>query len=313
MRGVLVAGGSGLVGRKLLAALAERGLPTTLLSRRRSLEGLPAGVVLATWDELTGALGNADAVVNLSGEGIAEARWSRARRELLVRSRVESTTRLVELMAQLPSPPAVLVNASAVGYYGPRGTAPVDEGTPAGSGFLAELCRAWEAAADGAGALGTRVVKLRIGIVLAREGGALPRMAAPVRAFLGSPLGDGRQGMPWIHVDDLVAMILAALEDPAWSGPVNATAPEPVANAAFTRLLGRVLHRPVLPVPGFLTRTVLRAVLGDLAEELLLSGAFVQPRRAMELGFRYRHPGLEEALRDLLSPAPPGGSGAPRP
>lgn len=302
MSRVVVAGGSGLVGRRLLARLAAQGDEVVLLSRRTRVEGLPAGVRTAPWEDLDQVLPGAAAVVNLAGEGIAERRWTPARKALLLASRVDTTARIVAALGRAEPRPPVLVNASAIGIYDPRAPAPVDEDSPAGDGFLPEVCRAWEAAAEAATALGTRVVRLRIGVVLAREGGALPKMAAPVRAFLGAPLGHGRQGVSWIHIDDLVDLVLQALRDPAWVGAVNATAPEPLANAAFTALLGRVLHRPVLPVPGWLTAAAVRAVAGEVADALLLAGPFVLPRRAQAQGFPFRYPGAEAALADLLRP-----------
>jgi uncharacterized protein (TIGR01777 family) len=176
----------------------------------------------------------------------------------------------------------------------------VTEDQPTGKGFLARVCRAWEAAADGAPP-GVRVVKLRLGVVLAREGGALPRMALPVRLFQGAKLGHGQQGLSWIHVEDAVAMILAALRDPAWAGPVNATAPGPVTNETFTRALCRVLRRPMVPVPAFATRAALGLLLGEMAEEMLLAGVFAYPRRAEDRGFSFRFPEVEAALADLMA------------
>jgi len=216
-----------------------------------------------------------------------------------VDGRVDTTRRITAALAALASPPPVLVNASATGFYGPRDGAPVDEATPAGKGFLAKVCREWEAAADTA-PVGVRVVKLRIGVVLAREGGALPRMALPVKLFQGSKLGHGQQGMSWIHIDDLVALIQEAATNPAYAGPVNAVAPYPVTNESFTRAIARQLHRPVWPVPAFLTRTAVKVLVGDMADEMLLNGVFAYPRRAEGLGFAFRHPRVESALADLL-------------
>jgi uncharacterized protein (TIGR01777 family) len=192
------------------------------------------------------------------------------------------------------------VSASAIGYYIPKDAAPVDEGAAPGSGFLAEVCQAWEAEALAATALGVRVACIRIGVVLAREGGALPKLALPVRCFSGCKLGSGQQGLSWIHLDDLVAMLVAATCNPAWEGAFNATAPEPLSNGAFTRLVARRLHRPLLPVPGFLTTLATKLLLGEMAEALLLQGAFVQPAHAQSLGFPFRYPTAQAALEDLL-------------
>lgn len=297
---VVIAGGTGLVGRHLSAALAASGRDVTILSRSAPAAAFPPGIQVHSWENLPATLDGANAVINLSGAGIADARWTPARKQILARSRVDPTRRLAQALGATPRRPPVLVNASAVGIYGPRDERPVTEDQPPGQGFLADLCRAWEAAADEAAIHGVRVVHLRLGIVLARDGGALPRMAQPARFGLGAKLGDGRQGMSWIHVDDLVALVQAALTHPAWQGPVNATAPFPESNAAFTRALCRRLHRPMPPVPAWLTRTALGLLLGEMGEAVLLQGAYVLPAKAQALGFQFRFPHLPEALQDLL-------------
>jgi hypothetical protein len=294
---VVIAGGSGLVGRHLVRALLREGTRVIVLSRSRPGSG---AVETCGWDDLPGALEGADAVINLCGEGIAGGRWTAARRQTLLDSRVGPTGRLVTALGQVARRPPVLVNASAVGFYGALDGRPVAEDHPAGRGFLAELCRQWEAAADGAAAHRVRVVKLRLGVVLARDGGALPRMALPVKLWVGTRLGPGQQGLSWIHVDDLVRLILAAAADPAYEGAVNATSPTPVSSAAFTRTLARRLRRPVLPVPACLTRLALQALLGEMGVAMLLEGAFVHPGKAERLGFEFRFPRLAEALADLL-------------
>jgi hypothetical protein len=294
----VVAGGTGLVGSRLVRALAAQGTEVTVLTRSGA-PALPPGARAASWEDAEVALAGADALFNFCGAGIADRRWSVARKWLLEDSRVGPTLRLARALAQLPAPPRVLVNASAVGIYGSLGQAPVDESQEPGQGFLPDLCRDWEAAAATARANHVRVVLLRMGVVLAREGGALPRMAMPVRLFLGSPLGHGRQGMSWIHADDLVRLCLAAAADPAWAGPINATAPNPVSNEEFTSALARRLRRPVLPAPAWLTRTALDLALGEMGRTLLLDGAFVLPRKALELGFQFWRPNLEDALATL--------------
>ncbi|HLO68791.1 MAG TPA: TIGR01777 family oxidoreductase [Holophaga sp.] len=291
---VVLAGGTGLVGKRLREALASAGASVTVLTRNPA--GVPGG---AAWEDLPRVLEGADAVINLAGEGIADKRWSPARRKALVDSRVDTTRRITAALAALPTPPPVLVNASATGFYGPRDGAPVDEAAPGGKGFLAKVCREWEAAADTAPA-GVRVVKLRIGVVLAREGGALPKMALPVKLFQGAKLGHGQQGMSWIHIDDLVAMIVEAASNAAWEGPVNAVAPYPLTNESFTKAIARQLHRPVWPVPAFLTRAAVKLLVGDMADEMLLNGVFAYPRKAEALGFTFRHTKAESALADLL-------------
>jgi len=289
---VVLAGGTGLVGRHLADSLSRDGVEVRVLSRR---PGSPF-----SWDDLPRALEGADAVVNLAGEGIADKRWTPSRKDAILRSRVESTNRLVAAMGALPSPPRALVNASAVGFYGPMDGRPVEEGRGPGKGFLAKVCRQWEAAADAATPLGIRVVKLRLGVVLARDGGALPKMAFPVRMFQGARLGHGQQGLSWIHIDDLVRLVREAAENPAYSGALNATSPRPVTNETFTRALARRLHRPMLPVPGFVTRTALDLLFGEMGREMLLEGSFVYPRKALELGFSFKFETVEEALADLL-------------
>lgn len=299
LKRVVVAGGTGLVGRALTRALVDQGVVVLVLTRNSTRTDLPAGASAQDWTDLAATLEGADAVINLAGEGIADHRWTPARKAAIRDSRILSTQRLVEAMKGCVNPPKVLVNASAIGLYGSHGADPVDEFSPPGHGFLPDVCRDWEAEAKAA-ATSTRVVRLRIGVVLAREGGALPKMALPVRLFQGSRLGSGAQGLSWIHLDDLVAMLMEAAANEAWEGPFNGTAPGPLSQEAFTRLLARQLHRPVLPLPAFLTAGLLRLALGELADALLLQGAFVHPVRAQKLGFTFRFPTAQEALEDLL-------------
>ena len=199
-------------------------------------------------------------------------------------------------MSALPEP----LNASAVGIYGGLDGRPVDETQPPGQGFLPRLCTQWEAAADAALAQGVRVVKVRIGLVLAGEGGALPKMALPVRFFQGTKLGHGQQGFSWIHIDDLVGLFIEAARNPEYAGAVNGTAPRPMTNETFTRALALRLRRPLLPVPAWLTRTAVKLLVGEMAEALLLQGAFVYPRQAERLGFVFRFEDAKTALQDLL-------------
>ena len=297
---VVVAGGSGLVGRKLVRALLDRGAQVQVLTRNPATLHVPAGASAHGWEGLPGLLEGVDAVINLAGEGIADRRWSSARKTAIRDSRTRTTARLVEAMRGCGQPPKALVSASAIGYYIPRDTRPVDEGTGPGSGFLAEVCRAWEGEAEAASALGVRVALVRIGVVLDREGGALPKMALPVRWCAGCKLGAGTQGLSWIHIDDLVAMLIEAARNPAWSGAFNGTAPQPLSNEAFMQLIAQRLRRPLLPVPGFLTALATRLLLGEMAEALLLQGAFVLPARSQALGFQFRFPTAKAALEDLL-------------
>lgn len=304
LRQVVIAGGTGLVGTRLASVLRDRGIAVTILSRHPVVADLPAGIPVVAWGDAARVMEGADAVINLAGEGIADRRWSPARKQALLASRTESTGRVVAAIAQCDLKPQVLVNASAVGIYGGHDGAPLDETTQPGQGFLAGLCQAWENAAEAVLPLGLRLVKLRIGVVLAQEGGALPKMALPVKLFQGAPLGSGQQGLSWIHIDDLVDLLIESAQNLSYVGAINATAPFPVSNDTFTRLLGKALRRPILPIPAFLTRTALRLLVGEMADEMLLAGAFVYPRRAQALGFHFRFPTLETALIDLIPGAP---------
>ena len=297
---MVVAGGTGLVGRHLVAALLEEGFAVTVLSRTPERAVLPTGATASSWADLPQVLEGAGAVINLCGAGIADRRWSPARKRELLESRLEPTGRIVAALAGLAVKPA-LINASAIGIYGPRDGRPIDEDERhgPGTGFLAKLCRQWEAAADAALPHGVRVAKVRIGIILARDGGALPKLALPVKLFQGTRLGHGQQGFSWIHMDDLVRLFIEAARNPAYAGAVNATAPMPTTNETFTRALAQRLHRPLLPVPAFLTRTAVKLLLGEMAQALLLDGAFVYPSKATELGFTFRFERAEDALADL--------------
>jgi uncharacterized protein (TIGR01777 family) len=291
---VLVSGASGLVGRALVGRLEARGDFVVPLVRRDGASGV-------RWDPKTGRFDDAaaegfDAVVHLAGENVAAGRWTERRRTEIRDSRVVGTRLLAEHLAGLGLPPQVLVCASAVGFYGDGGGAACTEASPRGRGFLAEVCERWEAACGPASARGIRVVTLRIGLVLAAEGGPLPRMLPAFRLGLGAQLGDGKQWMSWIALADLVAVIERAIMDETLRGPVNAVAPEPVTNAEFTTTLAQVLGRPsFLVVPAL----VLRAALGGMADELLLSGARVIPARLQDAGFPFEHAKLESTLRAL--------------
>ena len=290
-----VTGATGLVGSALLPALADAGHEAVGLQRG---SGDAAGP--PSWDPATGRVaagGGLDAVVHLAGENIAGGRWNAARKARIRDSRVEGTGALCRGLAALDPRPATLVCASAVGFYGDRGDERLDESSPAGTGFLADVCGEWEAAAAPAREAGMRVVHLRIGIVLTPAGGALGQMLLPFKLGVGGVIGSGRQFMSWIALDDVVAAALHALRTDGFDGPVNAVAPHPVANAEFTKTLGRVLRRPaVLPMPAFGARLAF----GEMADHLLLGGARVEPSRLLETGFDFGHPELEGALRHLL-------------
>jgi uncharacterized protein len=296
---ITVTGATGLIGRRVVAALRERGDEVTVLSRRPSEAERMLGIEVYGWDPETepapeAALSGRDGVVHLAGEPIAQ-RWSRAAKARIRSSRELGTARLVEGLTSSRLRPAVLVSASAVGYYGPRGDDRLDESQPPGEGFLADVCRAWERAATAAGGLGMRVVTLRTGVLLDRADGALARMLPPFRAGIGGPVAGGRQYISWIAPDDLVRLYLAAL-DHNWSGAINATAPAPVTNRMFAHALGRVLHRPaVLPIPAF----ALRARYGEMAA-VVTTGQRAVPARALERNFAFRYDTVEDALRAAL-------------
>lgn len=290
---VLVAGSSGFVGSRLVPALQAGGHETVRLVRHG-----PQGAGQALWRPGRGELApelldGADAVVNLAGAGIAGHRWTPAYRQVLRESRIAATRTLASAAARCVSPPSVLVNASATGYYGDRGDEPLDEASPGGRGFLAELAADWEAEALAARALGMRVVLLRFGMIVGPGGGALERMLTPFRLGLGGPLGRGRQWWSWVALEDAVRAVVHAVEEPVLSGPVNVTAPAPLRNREFTRVLARALHRPaVLPAPA----PILRLALGDMADELLLASTRALPRALESAGFAFHKPRLEDAL-----------------
>jgi len=297
-RRVLVTGATGFVGRSLCLRLARDGWQVAAWARSpdRARAQLGAGVeIVPVRDgdaELVAALSGVDAVVHLAGENLFGGRWTEARKRLLVESRIDLTRRLVRAMERSGRAPATLVSASAVGLYGSRGDEVLTEASTPADDFLGELCRGWEAVGREAEKLGTRVVHLRLGIVLGAEGGALARMLPPFRMGVGGRLGSGRQWMSWIQLDDLLAMFVRALDDSAWSGAYNAVAPQPVTNSEFTRVLGRELGRPtVLPAPAL----ALKLALGEAAEVLLGSQRAV-PQRALEAGFRFCCGDLATAL-----------------
>jgi hypothetical protein len=239
-----------------------------------------------------------DAIVNLAGEPIVSGRWTAARKAEIRRSRIEATRALVDAAAAAEPRPRMLLNASAVGYYGDRGDTPVDETARPGTGFLARVCVDWEAEAHRAEALGLRVVLLRLGVVLAPDGGALSSMLLPFRAGLGGPLGGGRQWMSWVHRDDVVGLIRDAVGQEAYAGPVNATSPHAVTNKDFARALARAVHRPAfLPVPG----VALRLAVGEMAS-MLLTGQRVLPAVAERVGYQWRQPELPAALDTCVGP-----------
>lgn len=300
---IVVTGGTGFIGRALCAALIHGGHRVTVLTRQsgqvlRLSERLVHSVEwnardTGPWEEL---LKEADAVINLAGAPIADARWTVPRKQLITDSRVLTTRLLVRAMARSSYKPATLISASGIGYYGASDDRRLDEGAPRGQGFLADLCLAWEAEALRAAEYGARVVILRTGMVLEQDGGALPKMLLPFRLFAGGPIMPGSQWVSWIHRNDHIGLIQWALSTTTVSGPINAVAPEPVTMKTFCDILGRVIHRPSwLPVPSF----ALNILLGELGT-MLTSGQRVIPAKAMAGGYTFHYPTLEPALRAVL-------------
>lgn len=295
---VLVTGGTGLIGSRLCAALAEAGNQVTVLTRdrRRAMELAAPATVVEGLDEIPRAV-HFDAIVNLAGEPIATGRWTQTKKREMVASRVELTRALVRYMGRCERRPGVLVSGSAIGFYGNDGTRTFTEDDPAGDGLAAELCRRWEAAAREAETYGVRVCLLRTGLVLAAHGGALGQMLLPFELGFGARLADGQQWMSWIHLDDLVRLIAHCIVKDDLSGPVNGTAPQPLTNTEFTHRLGHALRRPAwLWVPA----SVVRAALGEMADEVLLASQRVLPRKAEASGFRFLYPHADAALQAIL-------------
>jgi uncharacterized protein (TIGR01777 family) len=295
---ITISGASGLIGRRLMKSLAADGHSLNVLSRHAGTN-MPGGVRVFVWDPPKGeppaeSLRDADAVFHLAGEPVAQ-RWNADVKQRIRDSRVAGTRNLVQALGKLPQRPATLVCASAVGYYGSRGEETLVESSAPGTGYLAEVCTAWEKEAVAAEALGIRVVRMRTGIVLDARGGALQRMLPPFRMGVGGKIGNGKQWMPWIHIQDLVGLLQFALDRPV-KGPLNGVAPYPVVNADFTKVLAAAVKRPaIFPVPGF----ALRLLFGEMAEVLMASQR-VLPKEAEAAGFPFRFAQLAPALADLL-------------
>jgi len=309
---IVIAGGTGFLGRPLAAALADDGHDIVVLTRDSTRAPQaeharpPAARTRAVAWNPNGELGpwaaeidGAGAVVNLAGEPIAGARWTAAQKARILESRVQATRSLAAAIQTAAAPPPVFVSGSAVGYYGPLGDAEATESTRVGSDFLAHVCERWKQEAMCAASDRTRVVCLRTGIVLEKDGGALPQMLPPFRFGAGGPVGSGRQYWPWIHRDDWIALVRWAIATPAVAGALNATAPHPVSNREFAYALGRAMHRPAfMPAPGF----ALRLLLGEMADALLLSGQNAVPAKATREGFQFRYPDLDDALGAIFAP-----------
>ena len=295
---IVISGASGLIGRRLLKNLSAAGHSIHVLSRHAGTN-LPPGVKLSTWDPVKNqppeeSLRDAAAVIHLAGEPVAQ-RWTARTRQLIRESRVMGTRNLVQAIEKLPGKPEALICASAIGYYGSRGDEVLTETSAPANSYLAEVCQAWETEAQAAEALGVRVVRVRIGLVLDARGGALKRMLPPFRMGVGGKLGSGKQWMSWIHLEDLAAIFQFALDHPV-RGAFNGVAPYPLSNSEFTRALGQAVHRPaIFPVPAF----ALKALFGEMSE-ILLASQRVAPAAVEAAGFRFRFPQLDAALRDLL-------------
>lgn len=295
---VAVTGATGLIGTALCAFLSTGGHRVDRLVRRAPRPGSTD----IRWDPQAGvldlaALEGVDAVVHLAGEGLAEGRWTPERKRRILESRQAGTRLVAEAIARLDRKPRVLIVASGAGYYGAQGQERLTEDSPAGEGFLAEVCRAWEAAAAPAAEAGVRVVQLRLGVVLSPAGGALKKLLPPFQAGLGGPIGRGDQGLSWVSIEDVLGGLQHAMFTDGLSGPVNLTAPHPTSNAEFGRTLSRVLGRPaVLPLPA----PVVRALFGEMGQATILDGQYVLPARLERSGFTFAHPRLEDALREAL-------------
>lgn len=299
---VIITGGTGLIGKALCTALVNDQHSVIALSRNPDKSiGLLSGVRLEQWDGKTAAgwgalVDGADAIINLAGEGIADGRWSKERKKSIRESRINAGLAVMEAIKQATNKPKVLLQASAVGYYGPHGNELVTEETAMGNDFLAKVCHDWEASTVSATPMGVRRAVLRTGVVLSRQGGALPKMAMPFKFFAGGPVGNGKQWLPWIHIDDEVRAIQFLLNQAEASGPFNLSAPNPVTNKEFGQTLGKVMGRPALaPAPAIAMKTIF----GEMAT-VLLDGQRAVPNRLQALGFTFTYPTLEEALRNLF-------------
>ncbi len=296
---ILISGGHGFIGNALTARLETDGHKVSWLTRRPSEPNTHHEIF---WDPDAGKIDEKElvdyeAVVHLAGDGIADGRWTEAKKKRIRESRIMGTHLLSQTLARLPNPPKVLISGSAIGFYGDRGDESLTEASSSGQGFLAEVCREWEGATQPAKEKGIRVAFARTGIVLGTRGGALPKMLTPFKWGVGGNLGSGTQYMSWITLEDEVKAIVFAIGNKTISGPFNITSPHPVTNAVFTQTLGRVLHRPtILPAPAF----ALRLAIGEMADALLLSSTRVLPEKLLQAGYKFRHPNLEEGLRSVI-------------
>jgi uncharacterized protein (TIGR01777 family) len=285
---IAIAGASGMVGKALTKHLAAKGHTVTALKRDEQ-----GGAAKPFKDVSVESLQNFDAVINLAGENIAAKRWTDEQKKLIIKSRVETTAFLAKTLSQTIGRPSVFINASAIGFYGNRGGEAITESSAAGSGFLATTCQQWEDATLSANRAGLRVVRMRLGVIISKDGGALAKMLLPFQMGAGGNLGSGEQYMSWIAIDDVVKAIDFILQNNIIEGAVNFTAPQPVSNSEFTSTMGKVLSRPaIIPAPAF----ALKLILGDMAQEMLLEGAKVMPAKLQAAGYEFQYPNLEQAL-----------------
>ena len=296
---ILITGATGLIGYALTPCLKTRGHEVLRLTRHAKQQGDMTWNPEAGELDLSGA-GKLDGVVHLAGENIAEGRWTPGKKERILSSRINGTRLLCNVLAAMNEPPEVLISASGINYYGQHNAKRIDEDSPAGTGFLSEVCRGWEQATSPAGQAGIRVCRLRIGMVLTPAGGALKKMLPPFKLGLGGKVGNGNQRTGWITIDDLIGMIDCALADERWQGPINAVAKEPASNRDFTRQLARILRRPaIVPVPALLVRILF----GEMVNDTVLADLPVYSKRLIDLGYKLRHPKLAGALNHLLGQA----------
>jgi uncharacterized protein (TIGR01777 family) len=299
-KNILITGASGLIGTKLIRNLQEKGHFVSILSRNPDKL---KGVKSFKWDitEQTidnDALNGVDTIIHLAGAGIADARWTKSRKQLIIDSRVLSTRLLYKAIEETKAPVKTIISASAVGFYGDRADEILNENSANGTGFLADCCQQWEKAVDEGLKFGVRLVKFRIGLVLSKQGGALSKLETPVSLFLGAPLGSGKQWMPWIHVTDLLAVFEKAIENSKLIGTYNACSPIPVTNLEFTKILAKTLFRPVWPIK--VPELILKLVLGEMSDVILISN-HTTSQKLINTGFKFKYAGLDEALKEIYS------------
>ena len=294
---ILITGGRGFIGRHLRKELASHENEFFILTRGSKED--KEGIHYIKWDwkqpeDLSGLMDQIDIVINLAGEHIADDPWTKERKDLIYKSRVETTRFIVSYINNAKKKPKKLISASAIGIYGNRGKEIISESSASSSGFLAGVCKDWEEEAKKAN---TNVVTVRIGLVLGKDGGVLPKMLPAFKWFIGGPLGSGRQYMSWIHIDDVILLMRFAMLNENVTGTLNATSPNPVTNKEFSKMLGKTIHRPsFMPIPGF----GLKILFGEMADEMLLSGQKVMPEKALQLGYKFKYTNLESALKRLL-------------